>query len=174
MKTRLLTIVLFAITAVVPNLFGQAAATKPDPAVRHTAMLTKMLTLTADQQTQVQALLTAQETSAADLQTQLQTHHTSLVTAIKNNDLGGINAITTQLATPRQQLDALHATTAAKIYALLTTDQKAKVDRGIEMLASMGGRGGFGPGGPGGAGPGGAGPGPGGPGQMMRRGGRPQ
>ena len=160
MKTRFLTMALFAVAALVPAFAQTATATRPDPAVRHTAMLTKMLGLTTDQQTQVQALLTAQESTAAGYQTQLQTLRTSLLTAMKNNDVGGINAITSQIATPRQQLDALRATTAAKIYALLTADQKTKVDNGIEMLAGMGG------------GPGGGFGGPGGPGAMMHRGGR--
>ena len=158
MKTQLFILTALAAASFAPSMFGQAATTKPDPAARHTQMLTRMLNLTSDQQTKVQALLTTEETSSATLRTQLKTLRTSLLTAIKTDDLGGINSITQQMSAPEQQEAALRATTAAGIYALLSPDQQTKVNNGVEMLAGMGG----GRGGPGGFGPG------------MHHGGRPQ
>jgi Spy/CpxP family protein refolding chaperone len=157
MKTRFLALTALAAASFGPSLFGQAAATKVDPAVRHTQMLTRMLTLTADQQTQVQKLLTDEEASVATYQTQLKTLRASLLDAIKANKADLIDTYTFQMSTPRQMEDAVRAKTAASIYALLSADQQAKVNNGVEMLAGMGGRGG-----------------PGGPGPMMHRAGRPQ
>lgn len=159
MKTRFLALTALAVASFAPHMFGQTAAAV-DPATRHTQMLTKMLGLTSDQQTKVQDLLTKEGTASASLQSQLKTLRTSLLTAIKTNDVGGINSITQQMAAPQQQEAALRASTAAGIYAVLTADQQAKVNNGVEMLAGMGG--GRGPGGPGGFDPG------------MHRGGRPQ
>lgn len=150
---------LFTITALMASaMFAQTtdtAATKPDPAARRTAMLTRMLNLDASQQTQVKAILADAATANQNSQTQLKDLHTKLITAVKNNDSGGISAITQQMSAPRQQMDAARASSAAKIYALLTADQKAKVDDGLEMLIGMGGGPGMGgPGGPGMGGPG--------------------
>lgn len=155
MKYRFLAVPLLAAATVFAQ--SQAAPATPstpnrDPGARRVAMLTRMLSLTTDQQTQVQSLLEAERTGSQAAAEQLKTLRTSLITAAKNNDVGGINSITQQMQAPRQQLDVLRVTTAAKIYALLNPDQKTKADHLIEMLMAGGGPGGprFGghPGGP--------------------------
>lgn len=144
MKAHFLAAPVLLVAVFAQGVFGQPAETRPDPSVRHARMLTRMLNLSTDQQTQVEGILSSARSELTPIETQLRTFRTNLIAAIKNNDAGGINAITQQMAGPRQQADAIRATAAGKIYALLTPDQQAKVNNGIEMLSGLRGMGGFG------------------------------
>ena len=157
MKYRFLAISALLAAAFAQTAFTQATAA-PDPAARHTQMLTKMLGLTSDQQTKVQMILANETTTVQANQAAVKTARTNLIAAIKSSD-PNLSTYVQQAAQARQADDVARANAAAAIYAVLTPDQRTKVDNGVEMLAGLGG--GRGPGGPG------AGP-------MMHRGGGPR
>lgn len=106
-------------------------------------MLTRFLNLDATQQNQVHTILADAKVQSQGSGDQMKTLHASLVDAIKANNTAQIDALTLQISQAQQPLAAIHAKTAAKIYAVLSSDQKTKLGDGLGML--MGG-GGFGPG----------------------------
>ena len=114
-----------------------------DPSQRIENMLTRFLTLDAAQQNQVHTILEDAKVQSQGSADQLKTLHTSLAAAIKSNSTAQIDALTVQISQVQQPLEAIRAKAAAKIYAVLTADQKTKLGDGLGML--MGG-GGFGPG----------------------------
>jgi Spy/CpxP family protein refolding chaperone len=161
MKTKFLATALFVATSVFAQNTPSTSTTPPTAEQRRAAMaeravdrMTRFLNLDQNQQTQIKTILTETQAANQTLQTQLRDLRKNLITAVKNNDIGGITSITQQMSAPRQQLDVSRATSAAKIFALLNPDQKTKLDNGLDMLMEMGGpgapggpgmRGGFGP-----------------------------
>jgi len=140
------------------------ATTTPPPSpptvaqivARQVDQLTKLLDLTAAQQTQATTIFTTRQTALANLKTSMDTAQTALDAAVKKNDFNGIaNAANTIGSLTTQQVTA-QATGDAAFWQILTSDQQTKL--GVLHAAGVGG-----PGGPGqGDGPGGKG-GPGGP-----------
>ncbi|HTC89806.1 MAG TPA: Spy/CpxP family protein refolding chaperone [Bryobacteraceae bacterium] len=147
-----------ALMAAIVTLAPAQTTTTPTPptpaqiAARQVARLTKLLDLTASQQTSATTIFTAEQTTLATVRTSMQTARTALQAAIKINDTNTIGTDATQIGTLTGEEVQAQATAAGAFYAILMADQQTK----YETLGPLGG----GPGGPGGFG----GPGPGGPG----------
>ena len=110
---------------------NNGAAQTTDPATlaaRQVKFLTQMLTLTTGQQTQATTIFTAEITAEQALQTQFTTAETALITAIKANSAANITTQSTTLGALHGQAIAIEARADAAFYALLTTDQKTKLD----------------------------------------------
>ena len=91
--------------------------------------LTRLLNLNSEQQNKVH---TAIEESRVMLQGTDQRERelrAQLATAVKGGDEAGIDRISQDLATVRQQRTAVQAKTMAKIYGSLNADQKALMER---------------------------------------------
>jgi Spy/CpxP family protein refolding chaperone len=124
--------------------------TPPDPATmvaNQVARLTALLTLTTAQASQATTIFTNAQTAIGPLQTTLRTDRTALHTAVQSNSTSTIDSLATSIGTLTSQILAIQSKAEAAFYAILTADQKTKLD-------AAGGRGGFGggPGGPGGFG----------------------
>ena len=119
-----------------------------DPGQHLENMLTKFLTLDAAQQNQVHTILADAKVQSQAFGDQVKTLRGSLVDAIKANNSAQIDSLTQQISQLQQQADAIRAKAAAKIYAVLTADQKTKLGDGLGMLMGGGGFGGMRRGGP--------------------------
>ena len=156
MKSRLTTLLLmtfvlaFAVRAQPPG-GGPQKGQRPDPGARMETFITRMLQLDATQQNQLHTYLEESRVASQSLRDQVPDLRKSLMAAIKANDSAQIDSLTTQIANLEQQLSAIRAKAAAKIYAILTEAQKAELGPGLGMLLN----GGFGPMGRGPRGPGG-------------------
>jgi len=118
--------------------FGRnSTGTPPTPAefiAREVQVLTRFLTLDAGQQaTATTALTNAQAQLALNAAT-LKTDRGLLIDAIKGNQLGTIDTLTSTIANLQGQNDAIRAKAAAAIYAALTDDQKTKLGNGLGPL----------------------------------------
>lgn len=119
--------------------------TPPTPAEivsRQVQMLTKFLSLDAGQQASATTILTSEQSQLQLNADKLKTDRAALVDAIKANQLGTIDTLTSSIATLQGQNDSARAKAAAAIYALLTADQKNKLGTGLGPL--FGGGPGFG------------------------------
>jgi hypothetical protein len=141
MKARFLILpMLIAATLVAqgPRGFSRdPSAAPPTPAdivAREVRMLTRFLTLDAGQQAAATTALTNAQTQLALNATTLKTDRGLLVDAIKDNQLGTIDTLTSNIATLRGQNNAIRAKAAAAIYATLTPDQKTKLGNGLGPL----------------------------------------
>ncbi len=115
---------------------------------REVDRLTRFLTLTTDQQTQVSGILSADINNLTSLQGTLKTERGAVLDAIKANS--GVSSAVAALSATQSQIETIRANEAALIYAVLTADQKTKVGDGVAMLSGGGGHGpgpgrGFGP-----------------------------
>ncbi len=90
--------------------------------------LTTFLTLTTGQATQATTIFTTALTSVNTLETQITTAQTALAAAVKTNTTATINTQAAAIGTLQGQIVALNANADAAFYALLTTDQKTKLD----------------------------------------------
>ena len=99
--------------------------------------LTARYNLTPDQQTQVRAILKESREHNKALATQFREERMALVNAIKSDSLGQIDRITKQNVDMNTQMAANHMKTVARIYAILTPDQKAKFDARLDRLMGM-------------------------------------
>jgi len=130
------------------------APTPPTPAEmaqRRVDQLTRFLTLTTSQQQQALSIFTASATSEAALRDSMKTARESLNTAVKVNDVAGIDRAATTIGGLTAQQTSVASKADAAFYQILTPDQQAKAPVGRGP-----GPGGFG----GGPGPRGRGPGP--------------
>lgn len=101
----------------------------PDPATiaqHRVQMLTKVLSLTSDQQKQALTIFTEVETSVSALHDSMKTAHDALATAVKSNDADGISQAATTIGNLTAQMTAAEAKGDAALYATLTADQQAK------------------------------------------------
>src|SRR5713226_780191 len=150
MKARYLVVSAVASVLMAAGLFAQgphggfgrnSTGTPPTPAeivAREVQMLTRFLTLDAGQQaTATTALTNAQAQLALNAAT-LKTDRGQLVDAIKGNQLGTIDTLTSTTANLQGQNDAIRAKAAAAIYASLTADQKTKLGNGLGPLLGGG------------------------------------
>lgn len=97
-------------------------------AARQVSFLTQLLTLTTGQQTQATSLFTALITANQALDTQETTARTALLAAIKANNTTAIGTQATALGNLEAQEISNTAKADAAFYALLTADQKTKLD----------------------------------------------
>jgi Spy/CpxP family protein refolding chaperone len=114
-----------------PGGGGSGASQTTDPATlaaRQVSFLTTLLTLTTGQQTQATTIFTAAITANQALDTQETTARTALTTAIKANNTAGITTQATALGNLHAQEISNTAKADAAFYALLTADQKTKLD----------------------------------------------
>jgi len=126
-------------------LFAQSGtATNPQSAVaqdgasshadhksgRHRGMgrLSERLNLTPDQQQQVRGFFRQAAEAAKPIRSQLREQRSALQMAVKANSEQQIDQLTRQSADLRAQMQAIHAKAMAKVYSILTADQKAKFD----------------------------------------------
>jgi Spy/CpxP family protein refolding chaperone len=154
MRTTLLKAFVFlAMTSVfVAAQHGQP----PDPAQmvqHHVDHLTKMLSLTPQQQQQATTLLTQVMNNQKTTHEQMKTAHDNLQAAIKNNDTAGIEQASNTIGTLTSQQIATHAKAMATFFQTLNPDQQSKftemVKHGMGMeMHGPGMRGHGGPGGP--------------------------
>lgn len=150
MQTRILP-ALMVFTAMFANAQSAPTHTPPTTAqivANQITRLTKLLDLSAMQQTQATEYFTTEQTTLASVRTAMHTARTAIQADIKSANAADI---TTQAGTigslTTKEVEA-QATAAASFYAILNQDQQSK----FETLGPLGG--GFGgPGGPGGPGP---------------------
>jgi Spy/CpxP family protein refolding chaperone len=110
---------------------GTGTANPPTVATivaREVSFLTTFLTLTTGQATQATTIFTTALTSINTLQTQIATAQTALAAAVKTNTTATINTQAAAIGALQGQIVALNANADAAFYALLTTDQKTKLD----------------------------------------------
>jgi len=120
-------------------LMAQTSAPAPSPSNDHHSAarrsggmlqrLTRRLNLTADQQTRVKAIFADSRQQAKALAPQLRQERTALKAAMKTDSESQIDQITQQNAQLTAQVEAMHVKAMAKVYAILSSDQKAKFDR---------------------------------------------
>jgi Spy/CpxP family protein refolding chaperone len=110
----------------------------PAPNARHFAKargdeavnrLTRRLSLTPDQQSQVKSIFAAARAQAKPLRAMMREERVSLHTAVKNDSEQQIDQITHQNADLLAKMQAVHAKAMAKVYAILTPEQKAKFEK---------------------------------------------
>src|SRR5258708_1260648 len=88
--------------------------------------LTADLNLTADQQTQIRAIFKDQAAQSKDLRQKLHDQHTALAAAVKSGSNDQIDKIAQDMAPLQAQMTAARAKSLAKVYSVLTPDQKTK------------------------------------------------
>jgi Spy/CpxP family protein refolding chaperone len=116
----------------------------PDPAQmvqRHVDHLTKMLSLTPQQQQQATTLLTQVVNNEKSTHEQMRTAHENLQAAIKNNDTAGIEQISNTIGNLTAQQTATHAKAMATFFQTLTPDQQSKFAEMVHHGMGMGGPG---------------------------------
>jgi Spy/CpxP family protein refolding chaperone len=152
MKARLFVLPIF----IAATLFAQgphggfgrnSSGTPPTPAeivAREVQMLTRFLSLDATQQSAATTALTNAQAQLALNAPTLKTDRAQLVDAIKANQAGVIDTLTSTIANLQGQNDAIRAKAAAAIYATLTAEQKTKLGNGLGPLMGGGPGRGFG------------------------------
>jgi Spy/CpxP family protein refolding chaperone len=91
--------------------------------------LAKELNLTADQQTKVRAIFADTHQRAQALEPKMSEEREALKTAVKAGDDSEIDRILQQNSQVNADFQAMHVKAMAKVYALLTPDQKVKFDQ---------------------------------------------
>lgn len=100
--------------------------------------LTNALSLTPEQQNAVHTALQEASVQRQGLPEKAVADRKQLADAIKANNTGQIDSITADLASINQQQTSILAKTMAKIYALLTPDQQAKLNQGLSRGMNRG------------------------------------
>ena len=138
-NTLIASAILVAATMVAQPPGASTTGSTPDPAtmVSHrVAWLTKLLTLTAAQQTQATAIFTTAVNTALPIKGNLTTAQQSMQAAVKSNSTATIAQLATTIGSLTGQLADVHNRAQAAFYAILTADQQAKMDQ-----SASGGRG---------------------------------
>ena len=105
------------------------------------------LNLSATQQNTIYTVRADIKVQTAGMREQLRTMDDQLTAAIKTGDTGTIDAVTANIAHLQGQMEAIQAKGMARIYASLSADQKATVDKmpgGARSMLRGGGPGGRG------------------------------
>jgi Spy/CpxP family protein refolding chaperone len=103
--------------------------------------LTRELNLSPDQQTQARTIFAQARQQAQGLNPKLRDDRQALSAAIKSDNESQIDQITRQDAQINSRARAIHAKAMAKLYSILTPDQKAKFDQaGANWRAGARGR----------------------------------
>ena len=90
--------------------------------------LTMRLNLTPDQQERVKGILKESRNQSRTLAAKVREEHQALASAVRSDSEQQIDQITQQNAQLNSQMEAMHLKQMAKVYAILTPDQKAKFD----------------------------------------------
>lgn len=115
--------------------------TPPSPATiaqHEVQKYTTLLTLTSAQVEQATTIFTAEATARENARTNERTAHQALEAAIKANDTATIQSTSTSLGQMNGEAMASHASAQAQFYAILTADQKTKLDQ-LQQAHVMGG-----------------------------------
>jgi Spy/CpxP family protein refolding chaperone len=104
----------------------QSAERRSDYAARH---LTRALNLTPDQQTKVKAIFADARQRREALAPKIRQERAALKMALQKDNDQEIDRILHQNAQLNADVRALHVKAMAKVYALLTPDQKTKFDQ---------------------------------------------
>jgi len=135
---------LFA-TALMAQRYGpRGSGGPPDPATmvqRQVERLSTLLNLTAAQASQATTIFTNSITATSALQTTLHADRQSLQAAVKSNSSATIDQLSTAIGGLSGQILSIQSKADAAFYAILTSDQQAKLDQ----LGGFG-HGGFAPG----------------------------
>jgi Spy/CpxP family protein refolding chaperone len=91
--------------------------------------LTRELNLTPDQQTQARKIFEQARQQAQSLNPALRGQRQALSAAIKSDNESQIDQIALQGAQTNARARAIHAKATAKLYSILSPDQKAKFDQ---------------------------------------------
>ncbi|MDP8979488.1 MAG: Spy/CpxP family protein refolding chaperone [Acidobacteriota bacterium] len=139
---------LLAGTMAAQRPFGvMTSSTPPDPAtiVAHQVdRLTTLLGLTTAQAAQATTIFTNALTAITPLHTNLSADNTALQAAVQNNAAAAIDTLSAAIGTLTGQIIAIQNKADAAFYAILTSDQQAK----LNSTGGFGGGFGPGPGGP--------------------------
>jgi Spy/CpxP family protein refolding chaperone len=115
--------------------------TPPSPATiaqHRVNYLTTVLSLTPAQQQQATTFFTEAATTASSVFPQIKTARQSLATAIKSNDTGQINQLSSTIGGYVTQLVTAQATAKAQFYQILTADQQSKLTQLESQRQGMG------------------------------------
>ena len=99
--------------------------------------LTARLNLTVDQQKQVRTFLREAREQNKAFVPKAREERMSLHNALRSDSLGQIDQITQANSEMNSKIMANHVKTMAKIYSVLTPDQKAKFDRRFDRRAGV-------------------------------------
>jgi Spy/CpxP family protein refolding chaperone len=99
---------------------------------RFVQRLTARLNLTADQQSRVKSILRDARVENQDLHQKYIEERMALNAAVKSNATSQIERIVRENADLNTQMTIAHVKTMAKVYSVLTPEQKAKFDRAFE------------------------------------------
>ena len=144
------TLTSFLLTSVfAASMLAQKPAGPRDPATmiqRRVNLLTTVLSLTSNQQTQATTIFTAAAASNMVVRNNLQTARQSLADAVKNNDTAMIDQLSTTIGNLTGQLTSGDAKANAAFYQMLTPDQQTKLNQLKSQRPGMFGGTGPGPG----------------------------
>ncbi len=133
---------LLAVLGLAPFVQAQNGPhTPPTPAAmaqHELQRFTTLLSLTPAQAEQATTLFTAEATARQNARTGEHTARQALEAAIKSNDTAAIQSSANTLGQLQTESLIAHATARAQFYALLTADQKSKLDA-LEGEHMMGG-----------------------------------
>jgi hypothetical protein len=120
-----------AVSMGVANAMKNGTITPLTPAEmvdRRVDMLTKLLDLTASQQTDITAILTKEVADLTPLRTSLDAERDKLEAAVKSVPAGDVAKLSASIGTLQGQVIAIGANTQVAFRKLLTTDQLTKLD----------------------------------------------
>jgi protein CpxP len=108
---------------------GMALAQTPAaPTHSRAGRMFQALDLTDAQKQQTRTFLQQAKQNAQPLMTQLRANRHALAAAVKANDVAQIHTLAAQQGNLEGQLLGIRSEARAKVYALLTPEQKAKAD----------------------------------------------
>ena len=131
-KSLILMLLTLGLAASIVLAQGPGPGEPPDPASHiqhHVQHLTKVLSLTTEQQQQATTIFTNAANGESGLHDSMKSAHQSLQTAIKNNDQNGITQAATTIGNLTTQMIAAQGKAHAAFYQILTPDQQAKLNQ---------------------------------------------
>ncbi len=144
---------IFIAAALIAAAFAQhpfgvlTSDSSPDPATivqNRVERLISRLTLTTAQAAQATTIFTNALNAITPLEINLRTAHDALPAAVKANNTATIDQLSSTIGSLEGQILAIQNKADAAFYAILTVDQKSKLDQ--TGFGGLGGPGGFGPG----------------------------
>ena len=98
--------------------------------------LSARLNLTDAQKQQAQSIFAEGRTSAQPVRAQIRQDRQALAAAVKSGSQADIDRISNNMGPLLAQASAIHAKAFASFYAILTPDQKSKVDQRLSQRAT--------------------------------------
>ncbi len=139
--TSRITTAAVAATLAAGMLFGQAPAPAPGkahgPRANHADRMATFLNLTPDQRQQATAIMNEAKQAAEPIRAQLKQGREAMAAAVKANKTDEIDRLASGQGVLMGQLAAIHAKAFAKVYTLLTPEQRQKADQMHERMKGM-------------------------------------